>query len=73
MLERITPLLPLIPVAGLIFQAGRQSEKLDELFSKAHAFEVEQKSTRDILYDIHGKVCTVEQEVRTLSARLQVK
>jgi uncharacterized protein YerC len=73
MLERITPLLPLIPVAGLIFQAGRQSEKLDELFSKAHALEMEQKGTRDILYDIHGKVCTVEQEVRTLSARLQVK
>jgi hypothetical protein len=70
-LEKILPLLPLVPIAGLVFQAGRQSEKLDELFTKSFALESEQKGTRDILFDIHGKVCTVEQEVRTISARMK--
>ena len=70
MLERIMPLLPLIPVAGLVFQAGRQSERLDEIFGKAYAMETEQKSTRDILYDIHGKVCAVEQEVKAIAKRV---
>ena len=69
-LERIMPLLPLIPVAGLVFQAGRQSERLDEIFSKAYAMESEQKSTRDILYDIHGKVCAVEQEIKAIAKRV---
>ena len=70
MLSKIGPLLPLIPVAGLVFQAGRQSEKLDELFSKTYALESEHKGTRDLLYDIHGKVCAVEQEIHNLNKRL---
>ena len=70
LLERILPLLPFIPVAGLVFQAGRQAERLDELFSKSYAMETEQKSTRDLLYDIHGKVCAVEQEVRAIAKRV---
>jgi len=70
LLERILPLLPFIPVAGLVFQAGRQAERLDELFGKSYAMETEQKSTRDLLYDIHGKVCAVEQEVRAISKRV---
>jgi hypothetical protein len=71
MLSKIGPILPLIPVAGLVFQAGRQSEKLDELFSKTYALETEHKSTRDLLYDIHGKVCTVEQEIRNLNKKFE--
>jgi hypothetical protein len=66
----IEKLLPLIPVAGLVFQAGRQSEKLDELFSKTYALESEQKGARDLLFEIHGKVCAVEQEVQSIAKRL---
>jgi hypothetical protein len=69
-LERIIPLVPLIPIAGLVFQAGRQSERLDDLFSRTYALESEQKGTRDLLYDIHGKVCAVEQEVHAISKRV---
>lgn len=68
--SRILPVLPLIPVAGLIFQAGRQAERVDELFARAYASENEQKGTRDLLYDIHGKVCAVEQEVRAIAKRV---
>ena len=69
-IERIMPLLPLIPVAGLVFQAGRQAERLDDLFSKAYTIELDNKNIRDLLYDIHGKVCAVEQEVHSISKRL---
>jgi hypothetical protein len=68
--DKLMPILPMIPVAGLVFQAGRQSEKLDELFTRTYANEAEQKSTRDLLYDIHGKVCAVEQEVRAIAKRV---
>jgi len=68
--SRILPVLPFIPVAGLIFQAGRQAERVDELFTRVYASETEQKSTRDLLYDIHGKVCAVEQEVRAIAKRV---
>ena len=68
---KIVPLLPFVPLAGLVFQAGRQAEKLDELFTKTYALEAENKTTRELLYDIHGKVCTVEQELRSLNKRFE--
>ena len=55
-MDKIAPVLQFIPIAGLIFQAGRQSQRIDELFSKTHALELDQRSMRDLLYDIHGKV-----------------
>lgn len=70
-MNRIVPLLPFIPAAGLVFQAGRQSEKIDELFTKAYAQELDQKTTRDILFDIHGKLCAVEQEIKSISAKIR--
>ena len=69
-MNKIQSFLPLIPVAGLVFQAGRQSEKLEELFLKAYALEGEQKNTRELLFDIHGKVCTIEQELRDIGKKL---
>jgi hypothetical protein len=71
-ISSFTTWLPFIPVAGLVFQAGRQSEKLDDLFLKTHALEAEQKGTRELLYDIHGKVCTLEKEMKQLQDFLMV-
>lgn len=57
--------LPLVvPICALVFQAGSQSEKLDDLFKKSYAQETEQKSTREILYEMNGKLCTIEQDVK---------
>lgn len=70
MMTKFQSFLPLIPVAGLVFQAGRQSEKLDDLFLKTFALEGEQKNTRDLLFDIHGKICTIEQELRDIGKKL---
>jgi hypothetical protein len=58
--------LSLIPVAALVFQAGRQSEKLDELFTKTFALEKEQRGSLDILHDIDIKVTNVQKDVQEL-------
>jgi hypothetical protein len=36
----------------------------DDLFKKSYAQEVEQKSTREILFEMNGKLCTIEQDVK---------
>ena len=54
-------LLPYIPfVLGGIFTAGYQINRIDTLFSITNAQGVEQKETREVIYDIHGKVCSIE-------------
>jgi hypothetical protein len=65
-IEIIKMLAPMVPFGVLVFQAGMQAERLDDLFTKTQMLESEQKSSRDLLYDIHGKVCTVEQDVKNI-------
>ena len=55
-----------VTLGGLIFSAGRQSERIDELFTKAHAAEVEHKDVKDVIYDMHGKICAIENDVKRL-------
>ena len=63
----------MIPVAALIFQAGKQSEKLDELFTKTFALEKEQRGSLDILHDIDIKVTTVQKDVKQLQELIRAK
>jgi len=64
-MSEIVKFIPMIiPIGALIFQAGSQSEKLDDLFKKVYANEIEQKSTRELLYDMNGKLCTIEQDIK---------
>ena len=65
-IEIMKLLAPMVPFGVLVFQAGMQAERLDDLFKKTYMLEAEQKSSRDLLYDIHGKVCTVEQDVKNI-------
>ena len=53
-----------LPVCGLIFQAGRQSEKLDDLYTKMDIQVVEQKSIREILHSMDNKLCVIEQDIK---------
>ncbi len=52
---------PFIPAIALVFQAGRQSERLDELFTKTYALEREQRGNNELLFEIHGKVNSIEK------------
>ena len=53
-------------VGGLVFTAGQQSEKIDELFTKAHMASIERKDIHDVIYDMHGKVCAIERDIQRL-------
>jgi hypothetical protein len=63
----------ILPISGLIFQAGSQSEKLDDLFKRAYAQEIEQKNTRELLYEMNGKLCTIEQDVKHIQKVIDQK
>ena len=62
-----------IPIGALIFQAGSQSEKLEDLFNKSYAYGLEQKNTRDLLYEMNGKLCTIEQDVKHIQKVIDQK
>ena len=53
-------------LGGFIFQAGRQSERIDELFTRAHAAEMERKDVKEVIYDMHGKICAIESDIKRL-------
>ena len=55
-----------VTVAGLIFAAGRQSERIDDLFTKSHAAELERKDVKEVIYDMHGRICAIENDVKRL-------
>lgn len=57
-------------IGSLIFHAGTQSSKIDELFTKAHAAEVERKESRELLYDIHGKVTGMEKDIDYIKKKI---
>lgn len=58
-------------VGTLIFQAGKESNRVDELFSKAHAAGIERKETRDILFDIHGKLTGMEKDIQYIKSSVE--
>ena len=70
-MERITAILPLLPIAALVFQAGSQSQRLSEVINTAHMLEAENKGTKEMLYDIHGKLCTIESDIKNIKHRLE--
>lgn len=66
----ITQLSAVISLGGLIFFAGQQTNRIDELFSKVHTQEKQQKSSNELLYDIHGKVCSIEKDIKYIQEKI---
>ena len=60
-------------VGTIIFHMGRESNRIDELFTKAHAAEGERKDTRDVIFDIHGKVTGMEKDVQYIKSSINLK
>lgn len=52
-----------ISIGSLTFFAGKESGRINELFNKANMAEKERKSTKDVIFDIHGKVCSIQQDI----------
>ena len=65
MREELMKIVPLaVPVFALVFHAGKQSEKIDDLYTRMDIQTSEQKSTREILYGIENKLTAIEQDIK---------
>ena len=53
----------LMAVGGVIYQTGRLTHKLDSLVPQVHALENEKKDIQDTLFEIHGKVSSMNEKV----------
>jgi len=62
--------MAMFPVCSAVFFAGYQVNRIDELFTKAHASEAEHTGTRELIYDIHGKVTSIEKDIKYVQAKL---
>ena len=63
-------LASMLPLSSAVFFAGYQVNRIDELFSKAHAFTQESHETREVLMDIHGRVCSIEKDIKNINDKL---
>jgi len=63
--DYLLKMIPLvIPIGGLIFQAGKQSEKLNDLYTKMDVQTIEQKGIREILHEMDNKLCVIEHDIK---------
>jgi hypothetical protein len=58
-----------ITTGSLIFIAGKESGRLDEVVRKVYAAEVERKSIQEVVYDVHGRICSMEQDIKYIKNR----
>ena len=65
-----TQYIALFPICSAVFFAGYQVNRIDELFTKAHASEAEHAETREVIYDIHGKVTSIEKDIKYMQSKL---
>ena len=63
-------LTTVIPLCSAVFFAGYQVNRIDELFTMVHAAEAENKGTKDVLMDIHGRVCSIEKDIKHINNKL---
>jgi len=64
-------LVTLLPLTSAVFFAGYQVNRIDELFSKAHTSAKETAETRDVILDIHGRVCSIEEHIKNIDTKLE--
>jgi NhaP-type Na+/H+ and K+/H+ antiporter len=49
-----------LPIFGVVFAAGTQVNRIDDLYAKAYVQEAEQKHTGEVVLEIHKKVTRIE-------------
>lgn len=60
MSSQMPVIIQFIPIAGAIFAGGYQVSRIDSLFVRADAQELEQREVREVCLDIHKKVTKIE-------------
>ena len=69
MKKYVGPLASSLTIASIIFFSGRESNRLDEVISKAHSAESERKDIKDVIFNMHGRVCSIEQDIKYIKDR----
>ena len=64
-LQRYGPVIASsMTVGSLIFVSGRVSNRLDEVIRKAHTAEIERKTIQEVVFDMHGRICSIEKDIK---------
>ena len=58
-----------ISIGSLTFFAGKESGRINELFHKASMAEKERDSTKEVIFDIHGKVCAIQKDIEYIKKK----
>lgn len=55
-----------VALGALTYQAGRHSETIESMGVRVSQSETRIKEQDSILFDIHGKVCSIEKDIKHL-------
>lgn len=53
-------------VVTVTMWAGVQTQRIEDLFQRADAAEFREDRHGKLLYEIHGKVCSIERDIKNL-------
>ena len=56
----------LLAFGGIVYEMGRQSQKIGDLIPKVYAMENDLKATDVTLFEIFGKVSSIEEKVTNM-------
>ena len=56
----------LLAFAGIVYEMGRHSQKIGDLIPRVYAMEDEIKDTDATLFEIFGKLTTIEEKVTNM-------
>ena len=63
----------IIPGSAVIFWAGIQNNRIDDLYriwDVAHAEEIHRK---DLILDTHGRLCKIEESIKNIEHHLKCR
>lgn len=66
-------LMTALPLCSIVFYAGYQVNRIDSLFNIAHAASEEQKGVKEVIFDMHGRVCSIEKDIKNIFDHLSSK
>lgn len=55
-----------IALGALTYQAGKQSEKIENILVRTVNAETKIEKQDSILYDIHGRICSIEKDIKNI-------
>ena len=61
-----------LTISGIIYQGGKVTQKVENLVPVVMAHEVEMKRWNHTLKDIHGKICSNEQQLKDIDQDIKI-